>query len=87
MTINKNLAVATIINELIGQLCEDIREKCNIPRQVFRKYMDESITTHPVKFMMPVVEEIGRIMEDMDDEEAKEYYINYLSNTLLDMIN
>ena len=87
MTINKNLAVATVINDLIGRVCEEMREKCNIPQQVFRKYMDESIVTHPVNFMMPVVDEIGRIMENMDDEEAKEYYINYLSNTLLDMLN
>ena len=87
MTINKNLAVATVINDLIGQLCEDMREKCNIPRQVFREYMDESVTTHPPRFMIPVVEEIGRIMEDMTDEEAKGYYANYLGNVLLDMIS
>lgn len=87
MTVNKNLAVAVVIDELISQITEDIQKKCNIPRPVIREYMDASVSTHPKRFMMPAVEEIGRIMEDMDDEEAKEYYINYLSNLLIGMTN
>ena len=78
MTMNKNLAVASVLNDLIGDVCREMRDKCNIPDDVYDAYMEESVYTHPEKFMLPAVNQIGEIMEKMDDEEAADYHFRYL---------
>ena len=85
MTINKNLAVATVLNELIGDVCREMRDKCNIPDDVYNAYMEESVDTHPAKFMIPAVDQIGEIMEKMDDEEAADYHFHYLAQLMQNM--